>query len=69
MADRFFAHSLEGRPHSEWQDLREHLEGVARLAAHFAEAFGAEEWGRLAGLWRTELQAGRQLFMIAYALA
>jgi hypothetical protein len=27
------------------------LEDVAELAAKFADAFGAREWGRLAGLW------------------
>jgi CRISPR-associated endonuclease/helicase Cas3 len=28
-----------------------HLRDVGRLAGDFAAAFGAEEWGRLAGLW------------------
>ncbi|WP_367025204.1 CRISPR-associated endonuclease Cas3'' [Methylococcus sp. ANG] len=31
--------------------LDEHLRDVGRLAGDFAAAFGAEEWGRLAGLW------------------
>ncbi len=47
----FYAHSLEGAPESEWQTLPEHLEGVAALAERFAAAFGAADWGRLAGLW------------------
>jgi CRISPR-associated endonuclease/helicase Cas3 len=48
---RYFAHSLEGRPEAEWQLLRDHLEAVGELAAGFGEAFGAAEWGRVAGLW------------------
>lgn len=47
----FFAHSLPGRPHGEWEPLESHLHDVARLAADFAAAFDAAEWGRLAGLW------------------
>lgn len=47
----YFAHSLKGRPEEEWQELREHLEAVADLAARFAGAFEASDWGRLAGLW------------------
>ena len=46
---RFFAHTLPGRPPAEWQLLQDHLAAVAELAAHFAEKFGAGEWGRLAG--------------------
>jgi CRISPR-associated endonuclease/helicase Cas3 len=58
-----FAHSLPDRPESEWEDLAEHLHKVADLASGFAGAFGAAEWGRLAGLWhdlgkyRPEFQA------------
>lgn len=48
----FFAHSLEGvADKSRWQPLDEHLQNVAALAAEFASAFGAREWGYLAGLW------------------
>lgn len=47
----YFAHTLDGRPESEWQPLLEHLTQVAELAAQFAEPFGAPEWGRCAGLW------------------
>jgi CRISPR-associated endonuclease/helicase Cas3 len=46
-----YAHSLIGRPEAEWEPLEEHLARVAELAALFASAFGAREWGRLAGLW------------------
>ena len=52
----YFAHSLEGRPTSEWEPLftgtgEGHLEKVATLAAAFAEKFNAADWGHLAGLW------------------
>jgi CRISPR-associated endonuclease/helicase Cas3 len=46
---KFYAHTTDdGRP---WEPLEEHLQKVADLAGTFADAFGAEEWGRLAGLW------------------
>ncbi|MDT8437074.1 MAG: CRISPR-associated endonuclease Cas3'', partial [Gemmatimonadota bacterium] len=47
----FFAHTLPDQPQDKWQVLRDHLEGVARRAAAFSGAFGAEAWGRIAGLW------------------
>jgi CRISPR-associated endonuclease/helicase Cas3 len=59
----YYAHSLPGRPDSEWQPLAEHLRNVSKLAGDFAAAFGAREWGELAGLWHdlgkysTEFQA------------
>lgn len=34
-----------------WELLETHLREVSELAAIFADAFGATEWGRLAGLW------------------
>ena len=51
MAPAFYAHTLEGEPPSEWQGLEEHLLGVARLAAVFANAFDSGPWGYCAGLW------------------
>jgi len=51
MGKEFYAHSLEGRPESQWQRLDEHLQNVAELAAGFAKAFGAEKWAYAAGLW------------------
>lgn len=48
---KFYAHSLEGAPPTNWQGLEEHLLCVARLAARFAEAFHSESWGYCAGLW------------------
>ena len=32
-------------------ELGEHLNRVSEIAAAFAEAFGATDWGRIAGLW------------------
>lgn len=46
-----YAHTLEGRPPKDWEPLERHLQDVAELAGAFADAFGAQEWGRLAGLW------------------
>jgi len=47
----YYAHSLEGKPPSEWQRLDEHLNNVAEMARAFAEPFGGEQWAYLAGLW------------------
>jgi len=48
----FYAHSLPDDPDPRhWQTLEAHLQGVAEKAADFANAFGAGEWGYLAGLW------------------
>lgn len=47
----FYAHSLAGRPSSEWEPLEEHLQRVADLAARFAAKFDAADWGRASGLW------------------
>ena len=51
MNKSFYAHSLEGKPPSEWQPLEEHLKNVAEMARSFAESFSAGDWGYLAGLW------------------
>jgi CRISPR-associated endonuclease/helicase Cas3 len=45
----YYAHSIDGRPTSEWHLLEEHLQNVARMAAEFANYFGAKKWGTLAG--------------------
>lgn len=47
---RAYAHTTPG-PEDTWEPLEEHLNAVAERAAWFASAFGAEAWGRLAGLW------------------
>ena len=51
MSNKYYAHSKEGRPPSEWQPLEEHLKNVAEMSRSFAESFGAGDWGYLAGLW------------------
>jgi len=51
MEKKYYAHSLEGRPPSEWQRLVEHLKNVAEVARGFAADFNAGDWGYLAGLW------------------
>jgi len=51
MTKKYYAHSLERKPPSEWQPLEEHLRNVAKMAKSFAEGFGAGDWGYLAGLW------------------
>jgi len=51
MPARYFAHSLPGKPQSEWQPLETHLLNVAELARSFAEDFNGGDWAYLAGLW------------------
>jgi CRISPR-associated endonuclease/helicase Cas3 len=46
-----YAHSLPGEPAERWEPLERHLECVAAVAGEFASAFGAREWGYIAGLW------------------
>ncbi|MBV5263912.1 CRISPR-associated endonuclease Cas3'' [Pinisolibacter aquiterrae] len=45
----FHAHSLPGRPESEWQPLSDHLTAVSELAADAAGKFGAAGAGAWAG--------------------
>jgi len=47
---RFYAHSLPGRPESQWQRLDIHLNAVAALASGFARAFCSSDWAWNAGL-------------------
>jgi len=47
----FFAHSLKGRPESEWHRLEDHLINTAKLAASFASEFGCDQWAYVSGLW------------------
>lgn len=49
--NEFYAHSLPGRPESEWQWLHQHLENCAQRAAKFSSVFQASDWGYMAGLW------------------
>lgn len=46
-----YAHSKEGIPPAQWQNLQEHLTGTAEKAASMASEFGCSEWAYLAGLW------------------
>lgn len=45
-----YAYSTADRDRRDWQTLREHLEGVAILAAASAAKFEVGEWGQLCGL-------------------
>ena len=55
--DTFYAHTDPENPEKlpghggRWQLLKDHLEGTAKLSQKFAVAFGAGDWGYLAGLW------------------
>ncbi len=49
MDKKYYAHSLEGKPPSGWQPLEEHLQNVAKIAAEFADYFGASAWGSILG--------------------
>jgi CRISPR-associated endonuclease/helicase Cas3 len=51
MPQKFYAHSLSGRPPEEWQPLEEHLKNVAEMARRFAEPYGGGDWAYMAGLW------------------
>jgi len=37
MTEKYYAHSLDGRPPSEWQRLDEHPKNVAQTARSFAD--------------------------------
>ena len=47
----YYAHSVEGKPTSEWHRLHDHLLNVATLGKQFAGAFNSGDWAYLAGLW------------------
>ncbi|MDI6448079.1 CRISPR-associated endonuclease Cas3'' [Anaerobaca lacustris] len=47
---QFYAHSLPGKPESEWQRLDMHLRAVAALASGFAQKFGSSDWAWNAGM-------------------
>jgi CRISPR-associated endonuclease/helicase Cas3 len=51
MPQKFYAHSLPGRPMEEWQLLEKHLRKMAGMARECAESSGAGDWSYLAGLW------------------
>lgn len=45
----YYAHSTESADRSDWQLLLDHLKEVAVLTAEFAEKFGMDQWGYIAG--------------------
>jgi len=47
---KYYAHSKEGRPVEEWQELDEHLRGVAERARQVAGKIGLGNMGELIGL-------------------
>ena len=49
MDKNYYAHSLDGKPPSDWQPLKEHLKNVAEIAAEFADYFDARVWGSILG--------------------
>ena len=46
----YYAHSLAGKPESEWQTLDDHLVRVAERCGAFAAVFGYRTWGYAIGL-------------------
>ena len=50
MSDQYFIHTLPGKPPADWQPLEQHLKETAEKAKEFASAFGAGDWGYIAGL-------------------
>ncbi len=44
MTKDYYAHSKEGRPCTEWQQLEDHLKNVAAMASAFANKFLSSEW-------------------------
>jgi CRISPR-associated endonuclease/helicase Cas3 len=49
--EKFYAHSKEGIPESEWHLLENHLKSTGERAASFAGQFSASEWAKIAGTW------------------
>jgi CRISPR-associated endonuclease/helicase Cas3 len=46
----YYAHTVQNSSEADWEPLRTHLKEVADLAAARAAAFGAPDFGRIAGL-------------------
>lgn len=63
-----YAHTLPGRPPSDWEPLERHLDCVARRATRFASVFGAAELGEVTGRWH-DLGKYRQAFQDYLAVA
>jgi CRISPR-associated endonuclease/helicase Cas3 len=47
--ETIYAHSVEGRPVSDWETLQDHAHAVAKRAAQFAEPFGGAEAAEMLG--------------------
>jgi len=62
-----FAHSLAGRPTSEWQPLGDHLANVAETALPYASTFHSEDraWN---AAWLHDTGGGKTLSGMAFAL-
>jgi len=54
MPKEYYAHSLPGKPLSDWQTLDLHLANVARKAGEFAALFDSSEWAEAVG-WLHDL--------------
>lgn len=54
MPKQHYAHSLSGRPPSDWQPLQLHLANVARNAGESAALFDSSDWARAVG-WLHDL--------------
>jgi hypothetical protein len=65
----FYAHSVEGKPQSEWHLLEEHLLNVAELAKKFGDEFGSGEWAYLAGLWLIDKRVPRASFSVEKSIS
>lgn len=59
----YYAHSVEGKPTSEWHVLHDHLLNVATLAKKFAEVFNAGDWAYVAGLWHRNKIAAKGIYV------
>jgi len=46
-----YAHTLADRPPADWETVSDHLCKVASSSSAFAEAFGAQPWGDVLGLY------------------
>jgi len=68
MANKYYAHSKEGKPPEDWHRLEDHLKEVAKMARNFADEFSAGDWGYLAGFVDTlkRKHKGGGLFMNDY---
>lgn len=47
----YYAHTKPACLEDQWEPVEKHLRDVSARAGEFAAAFGAAEWGQLAGLW------------------